>query len=176
MKNKLSGKEREMGESGALVGQKSKFLTSKRNGHVVQHLRKAVVKTAYMTGALGGDVVDLAKRLGVKRSTLVKWMDGDGEIEAQFLRGLDTMRLQIETVAYKKARGYEANRVATCIQTDKNGKVVMKTKTRTKEHIQPDGGMIKWLLRHRAGDRYPESGEGGGVKVVINMDGDDKDI
>jgi len=172
----ISGKARENGESSAIVGHKSKFLKSKRNGIVVQHLRRAVVKTAYMTGALGGDIVELAKKLGVKRSTLVKWMDGDSQIEEQFLRGLDTMRLQIEATAYKKAKGYTAIRSATCTQTDNTGKVVMKTKTRTKEHIQPDGGMIKWLLRHRAGDRYPENGEGGGVKVVINMDGDDKDI
>lgn len=167
---------RELAESRAIAGDKPKFLISRSGGKEVVQLRKAVYKMAYLAGALGDDIMDLAKKLGVKKKALIRWMDGDEEIVENYRRGLDKMAIQIEATAYKKAKGYEAQRRVVCTQRDGRGNVVMKTTTNTTEHIQPDGGMLKYLLRHRGDGRFGSDDDTNRPQVAIYLDGDDAEI
>ena len=138
--------------------------------------RKRIYGLAFVVGAKGGDIKDLAKRLGVTQYMLSKYLDEDEEIGKAFGRGVDMVRYRVEQAMVKRACGFKVPRTTTSTVTDSTGKIITKTVVKTEDHILGDPGLQKWFLSKRNKERYGESERESGPLVVINMDKSDENI
>ena len=153
-----------------------KYHQARINGALVKFPVDRVYAYARMVGGLGGDSRTLARKLGVKHTVLLRWMDEDSEILGRLQRGLDLMVNRVEATAFKIALGYK--NVGTKVQKikDANGKVVRKFTTKTVDNVAPDGAMVKFLLQQRQRASYPSTATQEGMNVTIKLDDDDADL
>lgn len=146
------------------------------NGKVVRFATSRVYSLARLVGALGGDSRALARKLKIRHTRMLRWMEKDGEIALSMQRGIDLMVSRLEATAVKIATGYKNVSYKTTKEKDQNGKVVKTYRTKMVDNVAPDGGMVKFLLQNRLKGRYPKSGGMDGVQVVLNFDEDDKEV
>jgi len=131
-----------------------------------------------MIGVRGGTFEDLSRRVNVPPKVMARWLRKDPKIREAYGRGIDTVMMNVEAAAIKRAVGYDHPKTTVTVKRDAiNGRILEKTTVKTMEHIPGDPGSQKFLLSKRMSKRYPcKSEDGGGTKVIIQVDREDLDI
>ena len=112
----------------------------------------------------GLDFDQIAKNIGVSRSTLSRWRELYEDIRNALKKGSEVSTYEIENALYKSAKGHFVEEVEI-IETDseKNGKTVTKTKRR--RYIPPSIAAQIFILKNRRSDWWRE-------KQIIEMKND----
>ncbi len=93
---------------------------------------------------------EIAKKMGIARSTLWVWCNKCPTIRTAILRGRDTMTMSVENILYKCAMGYEYEEDALT----KDGDVV-----RIKKYQPPSTEAQKFILTNRRKDKWKSKNE-----------------
>lgn len=92
---------------------------------------------------------DIAKKMGVARSTLYEYMDKLPDIADAIKRGREPVDFQVENAMLKRALGYTTVETVEEVHTDENGTPRKHVRKITKE-VPPDvGAQIFWLKNRK---------------------------
>jgi len=92
----------------------------------------------------------VAKNMGIAKSTLREWVNTYPAISTAVKRGKEIVDIEVENAMCKRALGYEYEEVKTIIEQTADGS--RKTKVeKTKKQVAPDvGAQIFWLKNRRS--------------------------
>lgn len=97
----------------------------------------------------GATNVDIAKMLGIGRTTLNKIIQDYPDFKALLRQGKDTADLFVENALYKRAIGYEIEETTTEVQVLKDGSGTTTSVKKTKKHVAPDTTAAIYWLKNR---------------------------
>lgn len=119
-------------------GRKSKYETD-----VLPHISE--IKKAVEAGAT---LEEVAKALGIAKSTLCKYKNEKKELKDAFARGRETVVFEIKAALLKKALGYEYKEKKTVAKTNEDGKPVIVAIEEHNKHQPPSETAANMLLRN----------------------------
>jgi len=93
-------------------------------------------------------VRQIAKKLGVCKSTLYNYADKYPELAAALTAGKNSLVDDLKNSIKRRALGYDWDEVQTIEHFDKNGDSTGKTVKTTKRHVPPDLGSAHLLLKN----------------------------
>lgn len=100
----------------------------------------------------GLSATEIAKRMGIARSTLLKWKAEHKEFSDAILKGREVADADVERSLYEKALGYTAKEKKVIVTMDESGNQKPARIETTEKHIPADvAAMIFWLK-----NRQPE--------------------
>lgn len=91
----------------------------------------------------------IAKNIGISRSTLNVWKDRYSDISDALKKGKDVIDRQVENALLKRALGYEYEEVK-----EKFGDGVITERTVTKKEVVPDTTAQIFWLKNRKPDKW----------------------
>lgn len=86
----------------------------------------------------------IAKNIGIQRTTLYDWKNKYNDIADALKRGKEVVDIQVENALLKRALGYEYEETKVIVETDGKKRV-----ERTTKHIVPDTTAQIFWLRNR---------------------------
>lgn len=98
---------------------------------------------------------ELAKRIGINRTTLYSWIQRCPEIKDAIKQGQERTVQYIENALMKKINGYTLRDTKRYKTTDKDGNVVERIEVTEKE-VGPDTTAIIYALKVKDPDRWNE--------------------
>lgn len=104
----------------------------------------------------GATNADIAKMLGIGRTTLNMIIQDYPEVKSLLKQGKDTADLFVENALYKRACGYEVEETTTEVQVLKDGSGTTTYVRKTKKHIPPDTTAGIFWLKNRKPDTWRE--------------------
>ena len=113
---------------------------------------------------------EIAERLGISKSTLIRYKKSHKELARVLNAGRDKVISDVENALLKKAMGYKYTEVRT---VDKGDKVEVTT---TEKEVPPDLSAISFVLRNYCPEKWsdkPMSGkeekQAGGVVILPDI-------
>lgn len=107
----------------------------------------------------------IAKNIGISRSTLSEWKIKFPDIAESLKKGKEVVDIQVENALLKRALGYKHTEVEI-IKSEKNG---ITTKTVTKEVVPDVVAQIFWL-KNRNPDVWRDKPEANNSEAVERLD------
>jgi len=102
------------------------------------------IKAAVESGAT---LEEVAKGLGIAKSTLCKYINDKKELSDAFARGREQIIIEIKAALLKKATGYEYTEKKTVARIDKNGEEIVSV-AEYEKHQPPSETAANMLLRN----------------------------
>lgn len=97
----------------------------------------------------------IARNMGISRSTLKEWKIRYPAIMARIKKGREVVVRELENALIKRALGYETTEEISELRYDKEqGKEVMKVTRTTKKTVPPDVGALAFALKNMAADKW----------------------
>lgn len=96
----------------------------------------------------------IAKNMGITRSTLSEWKKKYPDISDTLKKGKDVIDRQVENALLKRALGYEYEEIKKVYEGDK-----LKEKTITKKMVVPDTTAQIFWLKNRKPDKWRDKQE-----------------
>ena len=97
----------------------------------------------------------IARNMGISRSTLKEWKIKYPAIMARIKKGREVVVRELENALIKRALGYETTEEISELRYDKEqGKEVMKVTRTTKKTVPPDVGALAFALKNMAADKW----------------------
>lgn len=94
------------------------------------------------------NLAQIAKKLGVARSTLCKYKKQYPELEAALVAAQDEFVEELRSAIKRRALGYSWDEVQTTESFDENGNSTGRTVKTTVRHVPPDLGSAHLLLKN----------------------------
>lgn len=95
----------------------------------------------------------VAKNMGVNRSTLHKWIKDHKPISDAYKKGTEVSSYEVENALYKSARGYDVTETEQVETTNPDGTTIV-TKRARRRHIPPSVGAICFILKNRLPEKW----------------------
>lgn len=136
-------------------------------------LRNAYIIQAEKACAGGATIKDLAERFGVTAKTIYGWRGRCSEFKAAIDAGRDVYHLTVaENSLMKRLEGYFYNEIYSVPSVRGSGKAVV-TKI-VKRHVPPDPGSLRFYLRNRNKERWPDN-QDVNVNLIKNLSDEELD-
>ena len=116
----------------------------------------------------GLTVEEIAKDIGVSRSTLNKWVSENQELSDTLNEGRESADSKVEASLYKKALGYTVTEKKTIAGTDKNGGQQTVRVEILEREVPPDTTACIFWLKNRMSGLWREQNN-----IVLNSSDDD---
>ena len=97
--------------------------------------------------------IQVAKNMGISKTTLYDWMNKYPAISDAVKKGKQPVDFEVENALLKRALGYEIEETNTFITMNSKGEKVQKV-NKTKKHIAPDATAAIFWLKNRRPDKW----------------------
>ena len=116
----------------------------------------------------GLTVEEIAREVGVARSTMIKWVAENPELSVALNEGRGTADSKVEDSLYKKALGYTVTEKKTIAGTDKNGGQQTVRVEIIEREVPPDTTACIFWLKNRMSGIWREQNN-----IVLNSSDDE---
>lgn len=95
----------------------------------------------------------VAKNIGINRSTLYAWIDRYKEFSDAYKKGSETAIYEVENALFKSACGYDVTEAETIKTTAPDGSETTQVRKKLR-HIPPNVGAICFILKNRRPEKW----------------------
>ncbi len=125
----------------------------------------------------------VAKNIGINRSTLYAWLDRYEDFSNAYKKGSEVALYEVENALFKSACGYDVTEAETVTTVTPDGAETKQVRKRLR-HIPPNVGAICFILKNRRSDKWrdkqifalDESGNGQLTALINGLKEENDDI
>lgn len=100
----------------------------------------------------------VAKNIGINRSTLYAWIERYKEFSDAYKKGSETALYEVENALFKAACGYDVTEAETITTTTDDGRETKQVRKKLR-HISPNIGAICFILKNRRPEKWKDKQE-----------------
>ena len=98
--------------------------------------------------------IDIAKKMGISKTSLYKYEIEYSEFSDAIKRGKSPVDVEVENSLLKRAKGYSYEEVTKIMSLDKKGNPQLKETKVVKKEVMPDVGAQAFWLKNRKPDKW----------------------
>lgn len=99
-------------------------------------------------------VAEIARTLGVSRTTLHNWRKANAPFDEAFEEPVGMAVGRVEASLYQRSLGYEHRTLKVIREPNDQGEMVEVRREESARHVPPDAGSIQYFLNNRDPDRW----------------------